>query len=71
MHAEMHISLQVICYSFLTQTGIYQQILVKLPNIILNENTFSSSSVAVCGQTDRYSEAYECIFATCYSWFIS
>jgi hypothetical protein len=49
-----------VCYycSILIKFGICQQILVKLPSIIINENPFSSSQVVSSKQTDRHSKVY-------------
>jgi hypothetical protein len=36
----------------LTTTAIYQQILVKFPNMKLHENLLSGSQVVICGQAE-------------------
>jgi hypothetical protein len=40
------------CCAILTSTRMFQQILVKLPNIKFNENLFSDSLLVTCGKTD-------------------
>jgi hypothetical protein len=57
----------VNCCQILTNTGMCQPILIKLPSIKLNKNPFTGSRAVTCGHTDtdRHGEANRHMFHCC------